>query len=330
MSGSWQLHLAARYIRTFVRRESWGDTFQLARRARRIFGSPAIWAYVKSVGLRVAAVDNGRVRGEWIEPREPHPGAILYIHGGGYVAGSTNTHRPVTAALARLTRRRVFSLEYRLAPEHRFPAAFDDSFAAYGWIVDEFSGGAGQIAVAGDSAGGGLVLAVLVAARDAGISLPACAVLYSPWTDMEGLIELPHPNAERCAMFAPPNIDDFAQAYLDGASRSDPRASPFKSDMHGLPPILFQVGESELLVEDSRRVHEKIRAAGGQSELEIWPEVFHGWQMLDGLVPEARVALDQSAAFIVHHLEAARTTRPAGGSSRPGAISPRATISQTG
>lgn len=163
-------------------------------------------------------------------------------------------------------------------------------------------GDASRVAVAGDSAGGGLALAILVAARDSGIPLPACAVLYSPWTDMEGLIEAPHPNAERCAMFAPPNIDDFSLAYLGEASRSDIRASPLRSELHGLPPVLLQVGEPELLVEDSRRVHDKIRAAGGASDLEVWPHAFHGWQMLDGLVPEARMALDQSAAFILHHL----------------------------
>ena len=304
MSGSWQLQLADKYVRTFVRRESWGDTDQLARRARRIFGSPKVWAYARSAGLTVTPVDNERVHGEWLEPRSAHRGAILYIHGGGYVAGSTSTHRPVTAALTRLTRRRVFSLEYRLAPEHRFPAAFDDALAAYRWIVDELEGDTSLLAVAGDSAGGGLVLSVLVAARDSGIRLPACAVLYSPWTDMEGLIELPHPNVGRCAMFLPPNIDDFAEAYLGGASRREHRASPLLSEMHGLPPILLQVGEPELLVEDSRRVHEKIRAAGGQSDLEVWPDAFHGWQMLDGLVPESRQALDQSAAFILRHLRA--------------------------
>lgn len=103
-------------------------------------------------------------------------------------------------------------------------------------------------------------------------------------------------------MFVPSNIDDFAQAYLEDASRRDPRASPLHADMHGLPPVLFQVGEPELLVDDSRRVHEKIRAAGGSSSLEVLPDVFHGWQMLDGLIPEAREALDRSAAFIVSHL----------------------------
>ncbi len=302
MSRSWQLRLADKYIRTFVRRESWGNTLELTRRARRIFGSPRVWAFARSIGLSIKRVDNSRVHGEWIEPRDSLPGAILYIHGGGYVACSTRTHRPVTAALARLTRRRVFSVDYRLAPEHRFPAAFDDALDAYRWIVGEMDGDASRIAVAGDSAGGGLSLAVLVAARDNELPLPACAVLYSPWTDMEGLIESPHPNADRCAMFAPPNIDDFSSAYLGDASREDIRASPLRSELHGLPPMLLQVGEPELLVEDSRRVHEKIRAAGGESDLEIWPYAFHGWQMLDGIVPEARMALDQSAAFIVRHL----------------------------
>jgi acetyl esterase/lipase len=303
MAGSWQLRLADRYVRTFVKRSSWGDSFQLARRARRVFGSPRVWAEIKRVGLKVQRVDNSIVRGEWIVPRSASPGSILYIHGGGYVAGSTSTHRPMTSALARLTRRSVFGLDYRLAPEHRFPAAFDDTLDAYRWLLSHHDGDSSQIAIAGDSAGGGLTLAVLVAARDLGIPLPACAVVYSPWTDMEGLIEAPHPNAERCAMFVPRNIDDFSLAYLGDASRSDERASPFKSSMHGLPPILFQVGEPELLVDDSRRVHEKIRAAGGTSELEVWPHVFHGWHMLDGIVPEARQALDQSAAFIVRYLQ---------------------------
>jgi acetyl esterase/lipase len=306
MSGSWQLRLADRYVRRFVRRESWGDTLQLARRARRVFGSPRAWAYAKSLGLEIQRVDDGRVHGEWIAPRDPHPGAILYVHGGGYVAGSTNTHRPVTAALARLTRRRVFSLEYRLAPEYRFPAAFDDAMNAYRWIVEQCSGDSPMIAVAGDSAGGGLTLALLVAARDNLVPLPACAVMYSPWTDMEGFVDAPHPNIGRCAMFLPANIDQFAAAYLGEASRRDPRASPLLSDLYGLPPMLLQVGEPELLVEDSRRVHEKICASGGKSDLEIWPDVFHGWQMLDGLVPEARSALVRSSAFIVRHLEDSR------------------------
>ena len=302
MTASLRLRLADRYVRTLVKRESWGDSDKLARRARRIFGSPRFWSRGRSIGLRVSRVETPIVSGEWIEPPDSLPGVVLYIHGGGYVACSARTHRPLTSALARLTRRRIFSLDYRLAPEHRFPAAFDDSVAAYRWVLREIGGDATQLAVAGDSAGGGLALATVVAMRDGGLPLPSSVVLFSPWTEMEGLIDAPHPNVERCAMFAPSNIDEFAEAYLGRASRADPRASPLRSDLRGLPPILFQVGEQELLLDDSRRVHEKILDAGGESELEVWPHVFHGWQMLDGLIPEARQALERASAFIVGHL----------------------------
>lgn len=302
MTASLRLRLADRYVRTLVKRETWGDSDKLARRARRIFGSPRFWSRGRSIGLRVSRVETPIVRGEWIEPPDSLPGVVLYIHGGGYVACSARTHRPLTSALARLTRRRIFSLDYRLAPEHRFPAAFDDSVAAYRWLLREIGGDAGNLAVAGDSAGGGLALATVVAMRDDGLPLPSSVVLFSPWTEMEGLIDAPHPNVERCAMFAPSNIDEFAEAYLGRASRADPRASPLRSDLRGLPPVLFQVGEQELLLDDSRRVHEKILDSGGKSELEVWPHVFHGWQMLDGLIPEARRALERASAFIVGHL----------------------------
>ena len=110
-------------------------------------------------------------------------------------------------------------------------------------------------------------------------------------------------NADRCAMFVPSNIDDFAGAYLGNESRRDPRASPIFADLGGLPPVLLQVGESELLKADSRRVHRSILAAGGEAELEIWPHVFHGWQMLDGIMPESRQAVDRSVAFVVRHFD---------------------------
>ena len=318
MTASVRLRLADFYVRKFVKREHWGDPERLARRARRVFGSPLIWSRAHSLGLRVTKVKAASVAGEWIEPPSPHRGAIFYVHGGGYVACSARTHRPLTAALARVTRRRVFSLDYRLAPEHRFPAAFDDTLAGYEWFLRELGDDARHNAVAGDSAGGGLSLALLVAAREAGLTLPACCVLFSPWTDMEGLIDAPHPNAERCAMFAPPNIDDFADAYLGGAARTDPRASPSLAQLHGLPPVLLQVGDTELLVEDSRKVHERIRAVGGISELEIWPAVFHGWQMLQGLVPEARQAVDRAASFMVRHVDASLAATTAGESLRNG------------
>lgn len=295
---SWQARCASACSQILIRRRSWGrDEQAVARRARRLFKSPQIFRSLRTRGLRLTPVKNERVCGEWLAVEKPEPGVILYFHGGGYVACSAANHRAITAALAHLSRHRVFSLDYRLAPEHRFPAALDDAVAAYQWLLDQGLS-ASAISLAGDSAGGGLVLSTLLRARDAGLPLPACAVCFSPWTDLAGTGASLHFNDGRCAMFRPENITEFASAYLGAASPFDPYVSPVCADLSGLPPLLLQVGSTELLLDDSRRVHEKIQAAKGVSQLEIYDDVMHGWQMLDGLVPEARAALQQAAAFI--------------------------------
>ena len=308
---SWQARIANAAVRTFVRRESWGDDdWALARRARRVFGSPRLYGWWRTRGLRVRPVAEGAVRGEWIEPPNGEAGVILYVHGGGYVSCSPATHRPVTAALARLTRRRVFSLDYRLAPEHRFPAAQEDALVAYRWLLAR-EVEAGALALAGDSAGGGLVLATLLRARDAGLPRAACAVCFSPWADLAGTGETVRRNDKRCEMFRTPNIAEFARAYLDSdTSPRDAYASPLFADLSGLPPLLLQVGSNELLLDDARGVDERVRAAGGASRLEVYADVFHCWQMTDGLVPEARAALRQAAAFIRDHANAASRSGP--------------------
>jgi acetyl esterase/lipase len=295
-------------VRWLVRRKRWGaDERAVARRARRLFGAPTPFTWLRTRGLDVRPVnerssDGHLVRGEWIEPvrakKDDGDGVIFYIHGGGYVSCSAATHRPITAALARLARRRVFSLDYRLAPEHRYPAALDDAVAAYNWLRTHEGISPRAIAFAGDSAGGGLVLASLLRLRDAGVPLPACAVCFSPWTDLAGTGESQRLNDGRCAMFRTENNDEFAPAYLGDASPRDPYASPAYADLAGLPPLLLQVGSTELLLDDARRVHRKIQAANGTSRLEIYEDVAHCWQMLDGFVPEARAALQQAAAFI--------------------------------
>ena len=292
-----------------VRRKDWGDERALVRRARLLFGPPAPFRWLRTRGLNVRTVQDGAVRGEWLAPARVEGddsnsgggGVIFYIHGGGYVSCSAATHRPITAALARLSRRRVFSLEYRLAPEHPFPAAQDDAVAAYRWLLAQGIS-AREIAFAGDSEGGGLVLASLLRVRDAGLPGPACAVCFSPWTDLAGTGESRLGNDGRCAMFRPENTEAFASVYLAGASPQDSYASPVYADLRGLPPLLLQVGSTELLLDDARRVHDKIQAAGGTSRLEIYEDVAHCWQMLDGLVPEARRALRQAASFIHEHL----------------------------
>lgn len=251
------------------------------------------------------------MRGEWLAPADADEAVIFYVHGGGYVSCSPQSHRPLTAALARLTRARVFAPDYRLAPEHRYPAALDDVVAAYRWLLGQGLP-PGAVAVAGDSAGGGLTLGLLLRARDEGLPLPACGVCFSPWTDLAGKSPSVRLNDGRCATFRTENIAEFADAYLGDASPLDPYASPAHADLSGLPPILLQVGSTELLLDDSRLVHQKIQEAGGASSLETYDDVFHCWQMLEGVVPESGDALRRAAAFIRSHLSGRGDGRPGG------------------
>ncbi|MCA1565138.1 MAG: alpha/beta hydrolase [Acidobacteria bacterium] len=304
MSPSWQARGLSASLRLFVRRRRWGrDAAGVARRARLIFGAPRPYQWLRSRGLNVRRVNDRGVRGEWLEPAGAGAGVIFYIHGGGFVSCSAATQRPVAAALARLTASRVFSLDYRLAPEHRYPAALDDACAAYEWLLAHGDVDASAVSLAGDSAGGGLVLGCLLRVRAAGLAPPACAVCFSPWTDLAGTGASVRANDGRCAMFRTENIEGFATAYLPAsASPRDPYASPAHAgDFRGLPPLLLQVGSTEILLDDSRVVHDKVRAAGGASRLEVYEDLPHGWQMLDGLVPEARAALRQAASFIRAH-----------------------------
>ena len=294
---SWQARCVSVALRAYMRREIWGDERALSRRARRVFGAPPPFQWLRTRGVRIDPVRDGGVRGEWVVAGTSDEGVLLYLHGGGYVAGSAATHRPITAGLAQLARRRVFSLDYRLAPEHRFPAALDDAVAAYRWLL-ALGVLPRSLALGGDSAGGGLALATLLRVRDEGLPLPACAVCFSPWTDLAGTGQSVRLNDGRCAMFRSGNLAEFARAYLDVASPLDPYASPLYADLGGLPPLLVQVASTELLLDDARRLHDKVRSAGGVSELEVFDGVFHVWQMLDGLVPEARAALRQAAAFM--------------------------------
>lgn len=302
------------FSRAVIRRERWGrDERDVARRARFFFGTPAPFSWARSRGVRVQKVREGDARGEWIVPprgdedETARAGVILYLHGGGYVACSPTTHRPITAALARLTGLRVFAPDYRLAPEHRDPAALDDALAAYRRLLGDGTPPA-SVAVAGDSAGGGLTLALLLRARDEGLPMPAAAVCFSPWTDLAGTGHSVRANDGRCAMFRTPNMQEFAGLYLGAASAFDPYASPAHApDFRDLPPLLLQVGSTELLLDDSRAVHEKINAAGGASRLEVYEDLMHCWQMLDGIVPEARAALRSAADFIREHVST-RTT----------------------
>ncbi|MFQ3315725.1 MAG: monoterpene epsilon-lactone hydrolase [Candidatus Poriferisodalaceae bacterium] len=222
---------------------------------------------------------------------------IVYFHGGGYVGGSIASHRNLTGHLAMQSKCRVLSVEYRLAPEHPHPAPVNDAVTSYKWALD-----AGydprRIALAGDSAGGGLVAACLVALRDQQIELPAAAIMISPWLDMSSTGESMVTNEERDSSISARSMPRMRELFLGEASIDDPLASPLEANLEGLPPLLIQVGDEEVLLSDSERFAEKALAAGVDVDLRVWPEMFHVWPACVGLFQEAKDAIDEMAEFL--------------------------------
>lgn len=288
--------IAYRFVRAIVRGWPENDSAALVQRARRIFGNPmSLGRWVKR-GVEIQPITDG-VRGEWLTPAHLRlrDAVLLYCHGGGYVSCSPRSHRPITATLARLIGCRIFSLDYRLAPEDPFPAAVEDGVNAVKWLIK--SGIQPQkIALAGDSAGGGLAVATLVRLRDEKASLPACAACIAPWVDL--VEEYTPTNQTSCAMFLPPDGRAFASVYLNGASPHSPMASPLFADMHGLPPLLIQVADTEILYDDAVRLNDRASAAGVESKLHIYQGLPHVWHMFVGMVPESGQALIEIADFI--------------------------------
>ncbi|HEV1993284.1 MAG TPA: alpha/beta hydrolase [Candidatus Acidoferrum sp.] len=227
----------------------------------------------------------------------PKPGntVLLYLHGGGYFGCSAESHRSITVFFA-LQGFRVFAPDYRLAPENRFPAAVEDAVAVYRALLS--TGYPSQrIVIAGESAGGGLALSLMLALRAASVPLPAAAALFSPWTDLAATGDSIRTNTDRCAMFIGADVAASARYYLGDTDPRNPLASPLYADLSGLPPLLIHVGADEVLRDDSTRLAERARAAGVPVELKIWPVVPHAWQLAPHLIPEARHSLRESAAF---------------------------------
>jgi acetyl esterase/lipase len=222
---------------------------------------------------------------------------VLYLHGGGYVIGSIKTHRDLMGRISRAAQARVLGLDYRLAPEHPFPAAVDDSLSAYRWLLDNGTKPA-RIAVAGDSAGGGLTVATLVAIRDAKLPLPAAGVCLSPWVDMEGIGETMKTRAQADPVVQRDGLLGMASAYLQGKDPRSPLAAPLYADLKGLPPLLIQVGDAETLLDDSNRLADRARAAGVNVKLEVWPEMIHVWQLFASFLPEGQQAVEGIGSFI--------------------------------
>lgn len=228
-------------------------------------------------------------------------GLILYVHGGAYVAGSARTHRELAGRLGATANVRVVSIDYRLAPEFPFPAAVNDVMRVYRWALAE-GHAADSIGLAGDSAGGGLVLAALACLRDAGDPLPAAAVCFSPWTDLAATGASMTANASTDPMLSGPSLQNAAALYLAGAAPNDPRASPLYADLTGLPPLLIQATDTEILFDDARRVAERARQAGVSVTFETWDDLIHVWQVFGPMLAEGREATEAAGRFLAGHL----------------------------
>ncbi len=243
----------------------------------------------------------GALEAEWIAPLKSNSAtAILYLHGGGYTLCSPATHRGVTGAIALASKCRLLVPDYRLAPEHPFPAALEDALAAYRWLLAE--GFAPQhIAIGGDSAGGGLTVATAISLREAGEPLPAALFLLSPWTDLTFSGESHRTRRAVDPIFG--DVDEsmgpaFAPAYLGRESPSNPLISPLLADLRGLPPTIIHVGDDEILLDDSTRLAEKMKAASVDVRIRVWDGLWHVFQAFAPFLPESRQSVAEIGEFI--------------------------------
>lgn len=248
--------------------------------------------------VKVEPVTAGGVRAEWTStPGDASDAALLYLHGGGYVIGSLDSHRHLVAAAGRAAGCWALALDYRLAPEHPFPAAVEDAVAGYRYLLGRGIN-PGRIAIAGDSAGGGLVVAAMVAIRDAGLPQPGCGWCISPWVDMEASGESMTSRAAADPTVQKAGILDMAKLYLGSADPRSPLASPIYADLKGLAPLLIQVGACETLLDDALALAKAAGAADVRIDLQIWPEMIHVWHLFH---PELRAglrALAEGGAFM--------------------------------
>lgn len=285
---SWQAYLYSSLFKLTVKRRLKGQ--RDVSRVRKMFTPPP---FPIPPNVRIIPAEVGGVSGEWVETAGAR-GLLLYLHGGGFLACSAQTHRPITCAFAQLGFR-VFAPNYRLAPENRFPAAVQDA-------VEVFLAMAGDppqaVALAGDSAGGGLAVSLMLSLRDAARSLPKAAALFSPWTDLAATGGSLRFNAKKCAMFHSEDIPYAASLYLAGTPPNHPLASPLYAKLAKLPPLLIHVGADETMLDDAKRLADRALEEGVTVQLKIWPVVPHAFQILWPRLPEARQSLREAAEFL--------------------------------
>jgi epsilon-lactone hydrolase len=287
------------YIRTLLtskpRPVGWTE------RRHRLDEVGSVWPVAADVTL--TAVDVGGVPGEWsIVPGSDPSRVLMFFHGGGYCSGSILSHRRMVTEAGRAAGVRTLAVGYRLAPEHKFPAAFDDALTAWRFLRQE-GVAAERIAIGGDSAGGGLTLALINRLRAEGEAQPACAWLASPWTDLTMSGSTLASKDAVDPLIHKAYLGELADAYLPaGFDRKDPRVSPLYSDLKGFPPMLIQVGSDETLLDDAVRLAAAAGAADVAVTLEIWPHMIHAWPLWNARLDDGRRALASAGAFIRAHL----------------------------
>ncbi len=278
---------------------------------RRMFDANAT-NFAPADDVTIEAMQLGGVNAEKSRsPGDNDDGALLYVHGGGYVIGSLDSHRHVVTEAGRACGVPGYALDYRLAPEAPFPAPVEDTVAAYRALLE--SGlEPSRIAIAGDSAGGGLVVSALVAIRDADLPQPACGWSISPWVDRESLGATMPSNAPNDPTVQKEGLLDFARHYLNGADPRSPLAAPIHADLSGIAPLLIQVGSIETLLDDAVRLAGHAAAAGVATRLDVWPEMPHVWHLFHPILAAGRQAIAEGGAFVNAAIRtgAPFTTRP--------------------
>jgi epsilon-lactone hydrolase len=253
--------------------------------------------YGLAADVSVESVTANGVRAEWISTPQADPDtALLYFHGGGFVIGSLDSHRHLVAEAGRAANAFALALDYRLAPEHRFPAAVEDAVLGYRFLLSR-GYQPGCIAVAGDSAGGGLVVSAMIAIRDAGLPQPGCGWCISPWVDMEAIGETMSTKATADPTVQKAGLLDMAEMYLKGADPRSPLAAPLYADLAGIAPLLIQVGAAETLLDDAMRLTKAAGAADVRVDLQIWPEMIHVWHLFHPELKAGRQAITQGGSF---------------------------------
>ena len=249
-------------------------------------------------GMRVEPVDVNGVPAEWLSPAfADTKGVLLYLHGGAYILGSPQSHRDLVARLGAAAGIPALLIHYRLAPEHVFPAALDDALTAYHWLLNQ-GYPAEHIALSGDSAGGGLTLALLQTVRDRYLPQLACAALFSPWTDLAGTVKSRRAQEAVDPIFSGDTINALAHFYAGAEDLGNPLLSPLYANFHDFPPLRIDVGRDEVLLDDSLLIAEHARVAHVPVELTVWDDLWHVFQAYASVLPEGQQSLEKMGSFL--------------------------------